>query len=148
MTLTDVLVIVGVVALVLVLVYASLPKLVRTDAADAVKCGSNLRMIGQAMRQYAIDDARSGRYPRTRYDPADPTPHFFTNQMATNPFADDGPLPNDVTAAMWHLLRYSTLSPESFLCPSDPGGTPVDFAALGVEGKMQMSNFPGRQNLV
>ena len=99
------------------------------------------------MRQYAIDDAEAGLYPRTRYDPTDPTPRFFTNPMATDPFAEDGPLPNDVTAGMWHLMRCADLTPENFICSEDGAAEPVDFKALGVTGNMRMSNFPGRQNL-
>lgn len=41
-----------------------LPSLNRArEAANRIKSGSNLRWIGQAMRQAAIDDVRSGRYP-------------------------------------------------------------------------------------
>ena len=144
-TLTDVLVIAGVVGL-LVFILVSLLSTARRRANHS-RCPSNLRQIGQAMRQYAIDDAETGLYPRTRYDPADPTPRFFTNPMATNPFADDGPLPNDVTAAMWHLMRNLDLTPGNFICSEDYGAEAVNFKALGVAGKMQMSNFPGRENL-
>jgi prepilin-type processing-associated H-X9-DG protein len=53
-----------------------LPSLNRArEAANRIKCGSNLRQIGQAMRQYAIDDVRSGYYPpdlETLYAAAQP----------------------------------------------------------------------------
>src|SRR5690606_19333892 len=48
------------------LVSILLPSLQRArEAANRVKSGSNLRMIGQAMRQAAIDDVREGRYPES-----------------------------------------------------------------------------------
>ena len=148
LTLVDVVVLLAVVASLATIVIAASPHLGHgSGGSSKMKCGSNLRQIGQSMRMYAIDDARVGAYSRTRFDPSDPTPRFFTNPMATDPFADDGPQPNDVTAPFWHLLRYSDLVPEIFICPSDVGGQPVDFAALGVADKFQMSNFPGRANL-
>ena len=147
-TLIDVLILIGVVVLLLVVLAVLMPTGMRINPPSySAKCGSNLRQIGQAMRLYGIDDAKAGLYPRTRYYPADPTPRFFTNPMATDPFGDDGPTPNDVTAGMWHLMRYADLSPETFLCPADAEARAVDFERLGVAGKMQMSNFPGRENL-
>src|SRR4051794_38144544 len=63
-------------------------------------CASNLRQIGLAMQLYA--DENHGQYPRTRFDEADePTPVFFTQPEAANPFEPSGPAPNDVTAALW-----------------------------------------------
>src|SRR4051794_30275561 len=41
----------------------------------------------------------------------------FTNPSATDPFASDGPQPNDVTAALFLLVRSQHLSPETFICP-------------------------------
>jgi prepilin-type processing-associated H-X9-DG protein len=46
------------------LVSVLLPSLNRArEAANRVKSGSNLRQIGQGMRQMAIDDVRGGKYP-------------------------------------------------------------------------------------
>ena len=108
-----------------------------------VKCGSNLRQIGQSMRQYALDN--DGDFPRTRYDPSDPTPRFFTGVMASDPFGEDGPAANDVTAAWFHLLRESDLTAEIFICPTDADAEPMAFG--GGKGRRAYSNFAGRRFL-
>jgi hypothetical protein len=67
------------------------------------KCGSNLRQIAQAMMLYANENG--GHYPRARYDPADSAVRAYTGVDAPAPFAAGGPQANDVTAAMYLLLR-------------------------------------------
>ena len=77
--------------------------------------------------------------PPTRRRP--PTP----GRDAPDPFADDGPGPNDVTAAMFLLLRTQDLTTRVFVCPSDAYANPLEFGP----GKtaLDKSNFPGRQTL-
>lgn len=49
------------------------------ELSNRIKCGSDLRQIGQAMCQYGIDDVRGGNFPRTLYDPATAAePRFAT----------------------------------------------------------------------
>ena len=79
----------------LILNYAStsisvlLPSLNRARAAaNKVKSASNLRQIGQAMRQAAIDDTRSGRFPadlETLYLNSDLTPQLFVSPRSSTP---------------------------------------------------------------
>lgn len=85
--------------------------------ANRVKCASNLRQIGQAILLYSNENG--GAYPRTRFVGGETvTPVFGTGITATNPFADDGPAPNDVTAALFLLLRTQDITSEVFTCPS------------------------------
>jgi hypothetical protein len=85
------------------------------ETANRVKCGSNLRQIGQAILLYAIDN--SGSYPRTAFTPG-ALPTQYTGVHAPNPFGPTGPHPNDVTAPLFLLLRTQEISYEPFVCPS------------------------------
>ena len=106
-----------------------------------IQCAANLRKIGQGLMFYA--NYNKGAYPRTRYDSADAAPlNFYTGATSPHPFAKEGaPLPNDVTAAIYMLVRETSpertaelsrqqeplvdgaredfgLDPKHFLCPS------------------------------
>ena len=60
-----------------------------------------------------------GAYPRTRFVTGEVVkPVWGTGAPATQPFAADGPEPNDVTAALFLLLRTQEITPEVFTCPS------------------------------
>ena len=107
------------------------------QASGRIKCASNIRQIGQAMRQYGIDDARGGAFARTTYD-SDAPPVVFTGSDASDPFGPGGPGPNDVTAAYFLLLRHYELSPAVFRCEElDDVGWDYDGQA-----KLERSNFP------
>ena len=109
-----------------------------------VKCSSNLRQIGQAMMLYA--DENNGNYPRTTYDPADPTVRAYTGVAAPKPFGAGGPKPNDVTAAFFLLLRTQNISSGTFICPSTTRTEPFDFGGNG-QTSQDYSNFPSEKNL-
>ena len=100
-----------------------MPSLNRTHCrADRVKCGSNLRQIGQAILLYANEN--KGNYPRTSYVAGGQL--LFSNDAsdggaARDPFGNNG-LPgkvgdNDITAAMFLLIRTQDITPEVFVCP-------------------------------
>jgi len=98
-----------------------------------IRCAANLRMIGQAIQMYANEN--KGNYPRTRYDIKTVNKvATFTNWRAKNPFGEDGPVPNDVTAAVFLLLRTQELPIEATICPGDAAARPIHFGRQQPEG--------------
>src|SRR5438874_5604166 len=85
-----------------------------TGCSNRVKCASNLRQIGQAILLYSNDNR--GQYPRTVYVPGQP-PVWGTGAIYLDPFKQPGPQDNDVTAAMFLLLRTQDITSEVFICP-------------------------------
>ena len=79
-----------------------------------MQCANNLRQIGQSLEIYAGEN--KGAYPRTIYKPGAP-PVAGTGGAAADPFGVGGPEPNDVTAAMFLLMRVQKLDPAIFICP-------------------------------
>ncbi|HEY0008989.1 MAG TPA: hypothetical protein VGB55_09730 [Tepidisphaeraceae bacterium] len=78
------------------------------------ECSVKLKRIGQGLLQY--QELSGGQFPRTRYVAGDPIT-AYTGVDADNPFADDGPAINDVTAAAFLLARVVELPGEAFICP-------------------------------
>jgi prepilin-type processing-associated H-X9-DG protein len=88
----------------------------QNEGSGRVKCSSNLRQIGQAILLYSNDN--HGAYPRTRASVGpDRVPVWGTKPAATQPFKEDGPDENDVTAALFMLLRTQDITSEAFCCP-------------------------------
>lgn len=114
-----------------------------SETATRVMCASNLRQIGQAILVYSIEN--KGTYPRTRWDPAHPCPVQFSHPNAVNPFASEGPYPNDVTAALFLLLRTVDINPNAFICP-DTTLRRWDYDHQG-DSPQKYSNFIGGEYL-
>jgi prepilin-type processing-associated H-X9-DG protein len=139
-SLADVCVVVIVLA---VLVSVFLPSSISRcrEPAHRVQCASNLRQIGQGIQMYANEN--KGNFPRTRYDGVGGAPTEYTVPAWSDPLAPGGPGPNDVTAALFLLLRTQDMTAEIFVCPLsgaerwDYGGQPVS----------AVSNFPSRRYL-
>jgi hypothetical protein len=142
LTFVDLVVLIVVIAL---LVGGALPAAVSgaRETSKRVRCGSNLRQIGQAVLLYANEN--KGAYPRTTYDPARAgEPVAFTGAYAENPFGEGGPAANDVTAAMFLLLRTQDVTSDVFVCPSTRARR-WDYG--GATDAAHVSNWPRGRNL-
>jgi prepilin-type processing-associated H-X9-DG protein len=94
---------------------AILPALERArEHANKVRCATHLQQIGQHLALYANEN--HGDYPRTTYVAGAPLT-AGTNPAADDPFQPGGPAPNDVTAAIFLLIRTQGLPPKILTCP-------------------------------
>lgn len=111
-TLVELLVVIAIVGLLLAILLPSVER--AREQANNLKCASHLNQIGVAILMYVNDN--HGQYPRTVYDPAAQLT-FGTNPAATDPFLFGGPQANDVTAALFLLLRTEHFPSQIFVEP-------------------------------
>ena len=149
-TLLELLAVIFIIAIVAAILF---PTINRThDGSNRVKCGSNIRQIGQALMLYANEN--KGNYPRTFYKAG--APLVFSSDAtntgnARDPFGDKG-LPgtvaeNDVTAAIFLLIRTQDITPEVFVCPDSNLDKDTYGSAPGISAQSKTSFTDWRKHL-
>jgi prepilin-type processing-associated H-X9-DG protein len=150
----------------LVVLFAAAVVLSKAPAANEIKlriqCASNLRQIGQALLLYSNENR--GSFPRTIHDKKDPnptpvwgTPYEGNRDLGpvkdADPFAKDKdaaakarPLPEDVSAALFLLLRTQAITSEVFICPSTQHRK-FNFGG-GMNTSRNWTNWPGNLGLL
>ena len=107
---------------------------------DAVAAGAPLTVEGTMEYAPQIIHSVVTGTPRTVYgNTGTVAPTAYTRPMANDPFRAGGPSPNDVSAALFLLLRTQDITSEVFTCPSS--NAEKDTYGGGTNAAINKSNF-------
>jgi len=136
-TLVELLVVIAVIALLVGILMPALA--MERQLAYRLDCGRNLSGIGKAMLIYCkdYDDKMPRAGGRTSvYSPVIPNWRGATRQVAFGLAADGSGGWANMTSNFYLLIKYSEVTPKSFLCTGDSGVTEFkasDHGAAGVD---------------
>jgi len=147
-TLVELLVVIGIIALLISILLPSLSK--ARETANKVKCAANLKSMGQAFLLYANDN--NGNYPRCGYNTNNGAPNttITTGNNLSDPFgANTTTMTQNVTGALWLLLRGDYTTPGVLVCPSSSADvdTYSKGATANVHNAQNQCNFSLVTNL-
>src|SRR4051794_3648984 len=119
-TLVELLVVIGIIALLISILLPSLNR--AREQANRIKCASNLKQIGLSIQIYANEN--KGAFPRTYYD-AIPAPSLDGTNNGSDADAsfppNTSPTSNNTGASLFLILKTGDITSEVFICPSSQG---------------------------